>query len=247
MKIAGKPFLTCSTHLRFFLHGRKDGPRHGYLQTRCRSRCGSSSHQHGPPAKKISKICKLHLYQSEYSRTVAHFNRHLRRLTEFSQNWGINEGSFEFWAWAARQYRLFAELLDYATRAGAQLPDAPVFSTSVPPSLPAHAPSNSVAPIQEHLSQPFGANPVNFIQHAGYYYFAAASCTQRRHRRYIIAASQEVCNKLVPCALAPSYKLLMQDPSSTSSPALANERKIDHQFMTLEVCFKYAEFKLELS
>ena len=30
----------------------------------------------------------------------------------------------------------------------------------------------------------------------------------------------------------------MQDPSSSSSPALANERKIDHQSIILEVCFQ---------
>lgn len=198
MKIAGKHFSTCSTHLRFFPHEPKGGPRHEYWQTQCHSRCETPTCQQRLPAKKFWKICKLHLYQSEYSRTIAHFNRHLRRLIEFSRNWGINEGAFEFWAWAARQYRLFAELLDRATRAGIQLPSVTGFPTSVPPSLPTHASSNSVASIPEHPNQPFGLNPVISIQHAGYYFFAAASCTQRRYHRYMVAASQEVCNGSVP-------------------------------------------------
>jgi len=151
----------------------------------------------GLQLKNFSKICKLHLYQSEYSRTAAHFNRHLRRLIELSRNWGISESSFEFWAWTARQYRLFAEFLERATRAGVQLPGATGFTAPAPPLLPTHASSNSVVSIPEHLNQPFGVNPTNSIQHAGYYFFAAASCTQRRHGRYKVAASQEVCNWFV--------------------------------------------------
>lgn len=126
---------------------------------------------------------------------MAHFNRHLRRLTELSHNWGIGEDSFEFWSWAGRQYRLFAELLEYATRAGVEVPSTTGFPVARLPVVPTHGPSASIA---DPTNLPFGVNPTNSIQHAGYYYFAAARCIQQRHRRYLEAAAQEVLSLLLP-------------------------------------------------
>ncbi|KAF8308283.1 hypothetical protein DL93DRAFT_2220330 [Clavulina sp. PMI_390] len=169
------------------------------------------------------KICKLHLYQSEFSRTVAHFNRHMRRMSELSFSWGIGEDSFEYWSWAGRQYRLFAELLDYATRAGLELPPITGFAPRPSPGsqLPNHGPSPSL--IDANI--PFGVNPTASLQHAGYYYFAAARCIQQRHQKYLEATAHEV---------------------SSSSPALANERKIDHQAIVLELFSKaYEIFKAQ--
>lgn len=144
------------------------------------------------------------MYQSEFSRTIAHFNRHVRRLTELSRLWGIGQDSFEFWSWIARQYRLFAELLEHATRAGIQLPVSTGFPTNAKNAPDhSHAPSSSIASFDQNGAV-FGLNPANSIHHAGYYYFAAASCTQQRYRCYNLASQREVSKCFFTCRFVPS-------------------------------------------
>lgn len=113
----------------------------------------------------------------------------MKRLTEHFHSWGIGRESFEFWSWAGRQYRLFAELLEYATRAGVVLPTNSPLPASRPPVVLSHG----ITPSVSDPNIPFGTNPTHSLQHAGYYYFAAANCIQQRHRRYLEAAAHEVC------------------------------------------------------
>ncbi|KAF8584313.1 hypothetical protein K439DRAFT_1633686 [Ramaria rubella] len=172
------------------------------------------------------KIIKLYLYRAEHSRAMAHFNAHLTRFADFSRGWGIGEETWEFWSWIARWYRILAELLDMAT-----------LSTL---SIPKHLPTFPIAPLTpgppasyqqpQHLSleppRPVGANPSSVLQHPGFYYYAAATCTQRRLEQFVLTDQESRhANGVVPTNLA-------------------NERKVDHRVIILELYTKaYELFK----
>src|SRR5262249_25658725 len=89
--------------------------------------------------------------------------------------WGIGEDTFEYWSWLARQYRVLAELMEIALRAGLKLPVTRKVDGKAQPS-----------------SESIGANPTNHLQHPGYYYFQAARCTQERLDRFRRIADAEV-------------------------------------------------------
>lgn len=75
-------------------------------------------------------------------------------------------------------------------------------------------------------SHHIGTNPASVMQHPGYYYYAAAMFTQRRLERFTLASQ------------------------STKMPqsSLANERKVDHRIVMLEVSpdiqYSYVSFLL---
>lgn len=121
---------------------------------------------------------------------MAHFNKHLHRFAELSRGWGIGEETFEFWSWVARQYRILAELLEYAIRAGVQLPETGISVTVLadPPKIP---PTAAPSPL-ETVSRVSGSNPANALQHPGFYYHAAATCTRQRYEKFLAIAAQGV-------------------------------------------------------
>jgi hypothetical protein len=61
-----------------------------------------------------------------------------------------------------------------------------------------------------------GLNPGNALQHPGFYYYAAAQATERRQSRFVAI-------------------LEMTETSETHFPGLANERKVDHFGIAVEV------------
>ncbi|EUC61804.1 glutathione transferase omega-1 [Rhizoctonia solani AG-3 Rhs1AP] len=199
------------------------------------------------------KICKLYLYHNLTNRALSHFNRHLHRFAELSRGWGIGDETYEFWSWMARQHRIFAELLEHGLRNGLQ-----IHSLAPPPlphSLPSHpppsplghsskasiSPSPTPTPGQSHLglSQPTpgagvnaalssGLNPALVLQHPGFYYYIAAGCSHERLVRFKAVLEAET-----------------RDPSPVSAtPAFANEKKIDHHSLIVELYTKaYETFK----
>jgi hypothetical protein len=51
----------------------------------------------------LKQICRLYLYGYDTSAALNFFQRHLDRFTILSQNWGIGDKTFEFWAWRTNQ------------------------------------------------------------------------------------------------------------------------------------------------
>ncbi|KAG8739213.1 hypothetical protein FRC10_005870 [Ceratobasidium sp. 414] len=177
------------------------------------------------------KICKLYLYSAATSRALAHFNKHLHRFADLSRGWGIGDETYEFWSWMARQHRILAELLEQGLRNGLRIPSLapsplPHTLTPVPavvdPSasvagLPQPAPGQGVIPVSP------GHNPSLSLQHPGFYYYIAAGCSVQRLARF----------------------KAITDPSPVSAtPAFANEKKIDHHSLIVELFTKaYETFK----
>jgi len=62
-----------------------------------------------------------------------------------------------------------------------------------------------------------GLNPANALQHPGFYYYVAAQATERRQARFLAI-------------------LETMETGETNFPGLANESKVDHFGIVVEVC-----------
>ncbi|KAH9072843.1 Gryzun, putative trafficking through golgi-domain-containing protein [Lactarius deliciosus] len=163
------------------------------------------------------KICKLYLYNNEHALALSQHTIHTRRFSDFSRGWGIGEETFEFWSWIARQHRAFAELIEQGTK-----------STLI---LPTHQPAVAVpGPASSALAEldalrVLGFNPANALQHPGFYYYMAAQATERRHAQFL--------------AIVESL-----EGNSANIPGFANEKRVDHFGIVLELYTKaYELFK----
>ncbi|KAI9062346.1 hypothetical protein FKP32DRAFT_1593495 [Trametes sanguinea] len=159
------------------------------------------------------KIVKLYLYNNEHSLALSHQNNHMRKFADFSRGWGIGEETFEFWSWLARQHRVFAELLEQGTRSTLKIP------SPYPPQAPSPAmlAAQSLEASQMGLEamRVLGLNPNQALQHPGFYYYMAARCTERRRERFLGALESE--------------------GHQANSPGFANEKKVDHLAIVLEL------------
>lgn len=84
------------------------------------------------------------------------------------------------------------------------------------PALPASAPAPSGLAELDAL-RILGLNPANALQHPGFYYYVAAQATERRRAQFLVM-------------------LETTETSGTSHPGFANERKVDHFGIVVEVC-----------
>lgn len=66
-----------------------------------------------------------------------------------------------------------------------------------------------------------GLNPANALQHPGFYYYMAAQATERRHARFLVLLEN-------------------LEPNSANIPGFANEKRVDHFGIVLEV--RYLEY-----
>lgn len=116
----------------------------------------------------------------------------------------------------ARQYRIFAELVEQGTQSALVIPTHEPFKAPVPPTLDGPRLSLSSRP-----NTSFGLiNPSHVLHHPGFYFYMAAKCTEHRRERFLAIAKAE------------------EDTGLDTSPGFANERKIDHLGIILEVaCF----------
>ncbi|KAI0002431.1 Gryzun, putative trafficking through golgi-domain-containing protein [Russula compacta] len=163
------------------------------------------------------KICKLYLYNNEHALALSQHAIHTRRFSDFSRGWGIGEETFEFWSWIARQYRAFAELLEHGTGSTLILP---IHEPALP--APALAPSGLA---ELDALRILGLNPANALQHPGFYYYVAAQATERRRAQFLAM-------------------LQTTETSGTNHPGFANERKVDHFGIVVELYTKaYELFK----
>ena len=174
----------------------------------------------------------------------------MRKFADFSRGWGIGEETFEFWSWLARQcvsvyfcsylkadrssrHRIFAELLEQGTRTTLKIPTylpnvAPAASTSqAPPDAARNA-------LEADAMRVLGLNPTQALQHPGFYYYTAARCTENRRARFLQALNGDVCPS---CPYMVYVLTVLQSSSPSSSPGFANESKVDHLTIILEVGF----------
>jgi trafficking protein particle complex subunit 11 len=179
------------------------------------------------------------LYNNEHSLALSQHNAHIRKFGDFSRGWGIGEDTFEFWSWIVRQlvpyvgkfllffyevvirrYRVFAELLEYGVR-----------STLV---LPTHLPTTSAPQSQvtllEETSRILGLNPTNALQHPGFFYFMAAGAAEKRRERFLAIDEVKKWTLVLYCNLNASQA------GMANAPGYANEKRVDHLTIVLEVC-----------
>ncbi|KAF9268549.1 hypothetical protein L218DRAFT_852654 [Marasmius fiardii PR-910] len=187
------------------------------------------------------KITKLYLYNNEHALAVSHHTTHMRRFGDFSRGWGIGEETYEYWSWMARQHRVLAELIELGTH-------LPSNSTSTQTLvIPVHNPilsSASTTGIQRAGSpgieidangiRSLGINPNHLLQHPGFYYYMAAKCTEIRRERFNAAL----------LALEEHQHHPENPNPASNAPGFANEKKVDHFVLILELYTKsYEHFK----
>ncbi|GAK66435.1 glutathione transferase omega-1 [Moesziomyces antarcticus] len=188
------------------------------------------------------RICKLALYADDAEGAAAYFRRHLARFTDLSTGWGIGAMTFEYWSWLGKQYRMFGELVEHATRqvAGAPLPafqlpaHAPPLPSRLlhPDALPAFAdgrggvnpPPGMLLPNQNAVA--VAVTPYATLQGAGAYFYLAALCTLERRARFVRAVASA------------------GGAEEEETSPLAHERKVDHTAQITETLTKaYDAFK----
>ncbi|KAG6382017.1 Gryzun, putative trafficking through golgi-domain-containing protein [Boletus reticuloceps] len=148
---------------------------------------------------------------------------HMRRFADFSRGWGIGEETFEYWSWMARQHRVLAELLEQGSQSTLTFPTHVPLTRASGASL-ASAVGPSGAPLDVDAIRTLGLNPSHALQHPGHYYYMAARCTEARRERFLASesASQGI----------------------NAAPGYANEKKVDHLTIVLELYTKsYELFK----
>ncbi|TFY76432.1 hypothetical protein EWM64_g7579, partial [Hericium alpestre] len=191
------------------------------------------------------KICKLYLYNNEHSLALSQHTIHMRKFGDFSRGWGIGEDTFEFWSWIARQYAFIyyltssipltfqqtprfrrASRTGYScvTQATLQHPreDAECAALALQAAQRGGA---AVGSLEVDALRMLGLNPSHALQHPGFYYYMAAQATEKRRARFLTMAKQ-------------------QSQQIASSPGFANEQKVDHLTIILELYTKsYELFK----
>ncbi|KAJ3101625.1 hypothetical protein HDU97_001238 [Phlyctochytrium planicorne] len=241
------------------------------------------------------RICKLSLYTDAAVPALQQLHKHIsnfRSLPEFAgivtnllDNFdppteGLGHlsnvaggGSFDYWGWVSKQYRIFAELVKIATsKLGLKVPHPP------PGSIP-NATQNAAAATQSLLNTisntsmnvitggevpvatfgPYSASaPYNVVQHAGYYYFIAARCAEERWRKVKEAekGSGAGLTPLMPTAAAgPGNRSFgssgfmtplssAQSSASLSAQSLTEQKRIDHGAVIIDLLTKsYEQFK----
>ncbi|GLB37359.1 putative foie gras liver health family 1 [Lyophyllum shimeji] len=174
------------------------------------------------------KISKLYLYNNEHALALSHHNSHVRIFSDFSRGWGIGEETFEYWSWIARQHRVLAELLEQGTRSTLTIPThQPTYPIASNASLAASGKGLASSTLELESMRSLGINPSQALQHPGFYYFMAARCTEIRRQRFLAALELENTQQ-----------------SPVLSPGFANEKKVDHLSIILELYTKtYELFK----
>lgn len=125
------------------------------------------------------------------------------------------------------RHRVLAELLEQGSNSSLTFP------TNSPPSLTAGA-TSAGTPVELDTVRAFGLNPSHALQHPGHYYYMAARCTEARRERFL---ANEVCllsRNIEPSIISHPKEAISQGTSA--APGYANEKKVDHLSLILEVC-----------
>ena len=106
------------------------------------------------------------------------------------------------------RYRAFAELLEHGTGSTLILPTHKPAMATPTPAPPGLAELDALRVL--------GLNPANALQHPGFYYYMAAQATERRRAQFLAMLSS-------------------MEASGTNFPGFANEKKVDHFGVVIEV------------
>ncbi|CAG8465752.1 3204_t:CDS:10 [Diversispora eburnea] len=120
------------------------------------------------------KICKMNLYIDSPSAAMMQLNKHFNTFNKLCNTVGIGESTFEYWAWLSRQYRVFGEMLEIATRSGYNIPD---------PLTITHSTSSDYRSSSSFANT--GVNPSLVLQHPGFYYHLAAKYNSIRGDKFL--------------------------------------------------------------
>ncbi|KAF5317621.1 hypothetical protein D9758_018225 [Tetrapyrgos nigripes] len=178
------------------------------------------------------KITKLYLYNNEHALALSHHITHMRKFGDFSRGWGIGEDTFEYWSSMARQHRILAELLEQGTRSTLVIPvHVPVVTSSALANASEKgislAARGALPGLELDAMRSLGINPSQALQHPGYYYYMAARCTEVRRARFLATLEIEESQGV-----------------GSTSPGFANEKKVEHLVIILELYTKaYELFK----
>ena len=128
-------------------------------------------------------------------------------MTDLLRGWGINDETFEYWGWVARQFvnfhlyslyvpcslchlhirwRLLAELIDQGVQSTLKIPvpEPLVFQEDV-------LKQGNAAYPRLDVKKSLGINPIATLQHSGYYYVLAAQATEMRRLKFKAAVRSE--------------------------------------------------------
>jgi len=95
-----------------------------------------------------------------------------------SNTLGIGEDTFEYWAWLSKQYRIFGDVLEIATRSGFTIPDPATISHNT-------TSSDFRFSMSYNPNLGSGINPTMVLQHPGFYYHMAAKCNSLRRKNFL--------------------------------------------------------------
>ncbi|KAF7721040.1 hypothetical protein EC973_005523 [Apophysomyces ossiformis] len=184
------------------------------------------------------KICRIYICLNDPTSALTQMNGHLHLFQSYSSTWGMGEQSFEYWAWLSKQ--VFADVLDAAVQCGFKIPLAtaylhPAGSSNLPGS-PLLGATGGGYDIGNSMT---GCNPGAILQHAGFYYQLAAKCCAERRRRFL-----ELENGASPTLGLSASVVDDEAPATSLATLLANERRVDHSNLTIELLTKsYEQFK----
>ncbi|CAG8557135.1 1723_t:CDS:10 [Racocetra persica] len=169
------------------------------------------------------KICKLNLYIDAPSAALAQLNKHIATFKRLCNTLEIGDDTFEYWSWLSKQYRVFGDVLEIATRSGFIIPDpTTIFHTTSSADYRFGGTSNS--PMAGA-----GVNPTMVLQHPGFYYHLAAQCNSVRRKKFLAV------EKIIQAS---------GDALKFPSSVIEAERNIDHSTLTIELLTKsYEQFK----
>lgn len=122
-----------------------------------------------------------------------------------------------------------AELLEHGMRSTLVLPIHRPFLLDAPVTIPSQ---------QSDALTSLGLNPAHALQHPAFYYYMSARYTEKRREMFAAALELEVsgCNRKV---FSSGYLLdtKARGAGAKLSPGFANEKKIDHFALIVEVIF----------
>ncbi|CAG8671699.1 3712_t:CDS:10, partial [Acaulospora morrowiae] len=166
------------------------------------------------------KICKLNMYIDSPSAALVQLNKHVSTFNELYNTLGIGEDTFEYWSWLSKQYRIFGDVLEVATRSGFIIPD--------PSTVNHHISSNDYRFTSNNSTDNTGVNPSTVLHHPGFYYHLAAKYNSMRRKRF----------------LELEKSLLKIDNLKVPPIIIEAERNLDHSTLTIELLTKsYEQFK----
>lgn len=94
------------------------------------------------------------------------FNTHNKRMSTLLNGWGLGVETAEYWHWLARNYRIFADLLDIS--------EAIIVGENEIENAIKLITGDSILSV-DHL-----------LHHPGYYYLIAANCIRQEHARLTV-------------------------------------------------------------